>query len=243
MSDFSRAIESYWHQSFHTGDLLFRSDALTVTANPDLRASRRLMLLQTSDDKVEAVLTPALADKLDLSHDQQDLTVALLRQKLHDAQVKLHGADNLFYFPESALQALHRELPPDNVRAASRGRRGGVRRVPVERIAAGPGRRLRRARPLGGVRRLRAGTSGLRRQHVSLGRRKIADVGVLTLPPFRGNGHARGVIRAISGHAVAQAHEPQYRCQLDNAASVALAKSSGLSLFGTWDVISSESVD
>jgi hypothetical protein len=30
--------------------------------------------------------------------------------------------------------------------------------------------------------------------------------------------------------------EPQYRCQLDNHASVALAKACGLTLFGKWVV-------
>jgi predicted GNAT family acetyltransferase len=71
----------------------------------------------------------------------------------------------------------------------------------------------------------------------------IADVGVLTLPPFRGNGHARRVVRAISAHALAHGYEPQYRCQLDNVASAALARAAGLALYGEWDVISSETVD
>jgi hypothetical protein len=66
---------------------------------------------------------------------------------------------------------------------------------------------------------------------------------VLTLPPFRGNGHARRVIPAISGHALAQGYEPQYRCQLDDVASAALAKAAGLTVDGEWDVISSETVD
>ncbi len=71
--------------------------------------------------------------------------------------------------------------------------------------------------------------------------RMIADVGVLTLPPFRGKGHARGVVRAISGHALALGYEPQYRCQLDNVASGALARAAGLTLYGRWDVISTPS--
>jgi RimJ/RimL family protein N-acetyltransferase len=69
---------------------------------------------------------------------------------------------------------------------------------------------------------------------------KIADVGVLTLSPFRGQGHARRVVRAISRHAYRLGYEPQYRCQLDNVASVALAKAAGLTLYGKWDVMSFE---
>ncbi|MNW69357.1 hypothetical protein D3C74_483430 [compost metagenome] len=37
-------------------------------------------------------------------------------------------------------------------------------------------------------------------------------------------------------HALSRGLEPQYRCQLDNVASVALAAASGLALFGTWEV-------
>ena len=59
---------------------------------------------------------------------------------------------------------------------------------------------------------------------------------MLTLAPFRGLGHGRGVVRSISRYARLQGYEPQYRCQLDNQASVSLAGAAGLSLFGTWDV-------
>jgi len=70
---------------------------------------------------------------------------------------------------------------------------------------------------------------------------QIADIGVLTLTPFRGKGHARKVVRAISKYACEQGYEPQYRCQLDNHASVLLAKAAGLTLLGKWDVISPDS--
>lgn len=66
----------------------------------------------------------------------------------------------------------------------------------------------------------------------------LADLGVLTLPPYRGQGHARRVVRAISRHALARQYEPQYRCQLDSHASVAAVESAGLTRFGTWDVVS-----
>ena len=70
---------------------------------------------------------------------------------------------------------------------------------------------------------------------------QIADLGVLTLVPFRGKGHARTVVRAICKHAYEQGYEPQYRCQLDNHASASVAKAAGLTLFGRWEVISPDS--
>src|SRR3954449_2537397 len=65
----------------------------------------------------------------------------------------------------------------------------------------------------------------------------LADLGVLTLPAYRGRGLAKATVRALSAAALDQGYEPQYRCQLDNAPSVALARSAGFERFGTWDVI------
>lgn len=72
---------------------------------------------------------------------------------------------------------------------------------------------------------------------------QIVDTGVLTLPPFRGKGHAHNVVRVISRYAYEQGFEPQYRCQLDNQASVALAKAAGLTLFGKWQLVSPDSAN
>lgn len=65
----------------------------------------------------------------------------------------------------------------------------------------------------------------------------LADIGVITLPASRGRGLGRDTVRAISAAARALGHEPQYRCQLDNAASVALAEAAGFVHFGQWRVI------
>ncbi len=63
-----------------------------------------------------------------------------------------------------------------------------------------------------------------------------ADLGVITLPDSRGRGLARATVRAISALALQQGYEPQYRCQLDNAASLALARGSGFRALGDWSV-------
>jgi predicted GNAT family acetyltransferase len=65
----------------------------------------------------------------------------------------------------------------------------------------------------------------------------LADTGVLTLPDYRGRGYAAATVRALSAEALRRGYEPQYRCQVDNLASVAVARSAGLTLFGTWEVV------
>lgn len=69
---------------------------------------------------------------------------------------------------------------------------------------------------------------------------RLADLGVITLPAFRGRGLATRTVRAISAQAIADGYEPQYRCQLDNAASIALAAAAGFARFGEWDVMTSD---
>lgn len=240
MSEFSKTIESFWQESFLAGDSIFRSDSLTINANLDQQANRQLMLLETADGKLTASMTPALADRLGL-YQQQDLTPALLRQKLQDNNIQLHGADYVFHFTVSERHALLQEPQPDNLRQLG----------PTDELVFAEFQS-------------NASEQDLDNAYVELDHRavfgsfeqdslvcaasmypwhdqKIADVGVLTLPSFRNRGHARRVIRAISRHAYTQGYEPQYRCQLDNAASVALAKAVGLTPYCKWDVISSGS--
>lgn len=69
---------------------------------------------------------------------------------------------------------------------------------------------------------------------------RLADLGVITLPAFRGRGVGRVTVRAMSAEALRRGYEPQYRCQLDNAASVALARAAGFTRLGAWEVIDTE---
>ncbi|WP_296194433.1 GNAT family N-acetyltransferase [uncultured Microbacterium sp.] len=66
---------------------------------------------------------------------------------------------------------------------------------------------------------------------------RLADPGVITLPEFRGRGLGRVTVRALCAEAIARGYEPQYRCQIDSAASVALANAAGFVRFGAWEII------
>jgi len=65
----------------------------------------------------------------------------------------------------------------------------------------------------------------------------LADMGVLTLPEARGRGHARQLAHAMAMSAQAAGLQPQYRCRLDNTASIITAERSGLRAFADWDTI------
>lgn len=63
----------------------------------------------------------------------------------------------------------------------------------------------------------------------------LADVGVITHPAHRGRGHAVAVVRALAQAILERDHEPQYRCQLDNTASVRVAHSARFTPLGEWE--------
>lgn len=237
---FSQTITDFWRAQFLNGDVLYSDEVFTVAINPDLDEDNRVMLLETAEGRVMAVLTPALADKSGL-YQGQDLSEATFRRKLNEAGVKLHGADYLCYFSEDDKNVLLQE----NLE-------GDLRRLTEQDDA------------VFSQFQSSASEQDLDDAYVELDHwavfgsfdenrlvcaasmypwdnSKIADLGVLTLTPFRGKGHARKVVRSISKYAYDQGYEPQYRCQLDNLASTALAKAAGLTLFGKWDVVSPDS--
>jgi RimJ/RimL family protein N-acetyltransferase len=233
---FPAGITDYWTHAFRAESLYSADDSLSFSINPALDEARVLMLLQTTTGHTWASMTPQLAEHLGLSPDTR-LSAPELRQRIADAGLCLHGEDGLFYLaqtenePQMAARstASVRQLQSVDAaafavfRAAVSEEDFDAAYVELDHWAAfgafvGPNLVCAAsAYPWGGA--------------------SIADLGVLTLPEFRGQGHARHVVRALCHHALTQGYEPQYRCQLDNAASIALARSAGFTRFGSWDVI------
>jgi len=240
---FSQTITDYWREQFLNGDILYSDAVFTVAINPDLNEDSRVMVLETTDGRVMAVLTPAMADKVGLNQ-QEELSEEIFRRKLKEAGVTLHGADYLFYFSEADKNVLLQE----NLE-------GDFRRLTEQDDAV-----FSEFESSASEQDLDDASVGLDHWAVfgSFEQNRlvcaasmypweddvqIADLGVMTLTPFRGKGHARKVVRTICKYAYDQGYEPQYRCQLENHASTLLAKASGLKLFGKWDVISPDSTD
>ncbi|MGO4185444.1 GNAT family N-acetyltransferase [Paenibacillus sp. TAF43_2] len=241
MSLFSQTITDFWKAPFLNGDVLYSDDVFTVATNDDLSEDRRVMLLESSDGRVMAILTAALAEKIGL-YQGQDLSESTFRRKLKEAGVALHGADYLFYFSEA-----------DKYKLLQENQDGVLRQLTVQDdLIFSEFQSLASEQDLDDAyveldhwavfgsfeqNRLASAASMYPWENV-----QIADLGVLTLTSFRGKGHARKVVRTISKYAYSQGYEPQYRCQLDNQASTSLAKAAGLTLFGKWEVISPESI-
>lgn len=235
---FSQTITDYWKSQFLNGDVIYRDENFTVTINPDLSEDSRVMVLEITDGRVLAVLTPEMVDKLDLSKGQE-LSELVFRQKLNEAGVALHGADYLFYFSEVEKNVLLQESLEGTLRQLTEQDDA----IFSEFVSSASEQDLDDAyveldhwAVFGSFEQnslVCAASMYPWKEDV-----QIADLGVLTLTIFRGKGHARKVVRSICKYAFEQGYEPQYRCQLDNEASTVLAKAAGLTLFGKWDVIS-----
>ncbi|MFE4835876.1 GNAT family N-acetyltransferase [Arthrobacter sp. NPDC056691] len=242
MTSFSRTVNEFWRTPFDNGDVLSDDDSFRLIINPRLSHERRVTVLRTNEGKVMAALTPALAYKLDL-HQRRPLSEPAFRLALKVGAIRLHSPDCLFYYPDPSKADLLRQ-DAGGVRHLLRGRDGALFE---EFQSAAPERDLAEAY----VELDHWAVFGCldHGQLVSAASMypwegaHIADIGILTLPAFRGNGHAKRVVRAISAYAFDQGYEPQYRCQRENHASKTLAASAGLEIFGEWEVIAPSGFD
>ena len=231
MTGFPSSIAAYWDRVFGELPVTDRGSVLCAISE-DISVRRAVMMLTTSDGHSRAVLRPEVADRAGIA-DASLLPLEEVVELLRAAGVVLHDPDYLFYLPTDApsrIDATHhvRQLTEAD-RSAFDIFYGSASEQDHEDafveldhwavFGCFDGGRLVSAASLclweGGA---------------------IADLGVLTLSDARGRGHARDVVRSIASFARHQGLEPQYRCQTDNHASVALAKASGLSLVGTWIV-------
>ncbi|MUL80165.1 GNAT family N-acetyltransferase [Mycolicibacterium sp. CBMA 226] len=240
MPDFSPVVTDYWAAAF-SGKPLHRNENMTITVSPELDDDERVTVLRTAEDhSVSIAVTPDVAEVL-TKHIAAlgNPTVTHIRAALAAHRIVLNGADNVFYLSESAAGDILDDTAPTNVRpltdddadiftsfkaAVSEADWDGAY-VELDHWAV-------------------FGAFDEHDRLVSIGSMypwddefPLADIGVLTLGPARGQGHAKTLVRAMFRYALNEGYEPQYRCQLDNAASIKLAASVGLQLFGQWETV------
>ncbi len=241
MAQFSPEIANHWRATFSSGTVMEGEGGFTVAITSALDDDSEAMVLKTADRKVMAAVTPALAEKLAMSA-RRDLSEPVFLRMLQEAGITLHDADYIFYLAEGEKAALLRERPASSVRLLT----ADDAAVFAAFQSSAPEEDLDAAYVeldhwlvFGAFEgdRLACAASMYPWKEES----RLVDMGILTLATHRGKGHARSVVRAISRHALGQGYEPQYRCQLDNPASAALAKAAGLTLFGEWQPVSPSS--
>lgn len=209
---------------------------LLVVVDDSLPPPRALMAIERPRGGGVVRLTPHHATVLGLEEGSR-VEVADVRSAAAAAGIALHDPDHLFYLPVEEQEILRIEGAPEGTRGLTDSDAAAF----AEFTSAAPPDELAEAfieldhwLVFGTV------VDGRIVAAASLypwNGTHLADLGVLTLPAYRGSGLARRTVRAASAAALAVGYEPQYRCQLENTASVALAASAGFERFGTWHVI------
>lgn len=211
---FSATVTGHWIPEGEpaTGD----PRSLRVVVDALLPANRSLMVLELVDGGGFVRATPERAAALGFSADDR-VDLAQVRSAAAVAGIALHDPDQLFYLPVDELRQLSTEAPAEGTRRLTEADAQEF----ADFAAAAPPEGLDEAfveldhwLVFGTVvdDRIVAAASTYPWNGTQL-----ADLGVLTLPSYRGNGLARRTVRALSAAVVTAGYEPQYRCRLDNA--------------------------
>lgn len=237
MSGFAAVVDEFWGASEATGEVVHRDASLVLVIDPTVDASAPVSIVRRIAGATTVTLSPLLGEQLEVRA-LHDVSEAGILSALSEADVQLHDADNLYYFGDAARAQLAGHPNAVGVRQLSASDAAAFERF--ESQASEQDREdafveLDHWTVFGAFEgELLVAAASAYPWHGS----RLADIGVLTLPEFRGRGHARAVVRALARAAITAGYEPQYRCQLDNAGSIALAASAGLTSYGTWQTVS-----
>lgn len=234
MSNYPRPILDYWRKAFEGTVVKIEAD-LTLSLVHTLSRKRPAMMLEGADGSVQAAITPELATAIDLETTGASATA--LRERLTNEGIAFHDPDFLFYLPADAAAEAGHSAPARRLTENDRAVFDTFYATASEQDREDSYVELDQWAVFGcfdGDRLVSAASAILWDDS------PVADLGVLTLPDARGKGYARAAVGSLSGFARQQGYEPQYRCQMDNQASVALAKACGFELFGKWIVASGE---
>ena len=230
---FSTIITDFWMRGVA---LTARPDRVHVVVDPTLTESRSASLMTVIDGPRVLALSPERARVLGLEHghdhEPQHVTAALIA-----ASVTLNDPDDVFHFSATDARTLVEQPPAPGVRALTQDEQAEFDRF----IADAPDDDVDEAfveldhwLVFGCfVDDRLVSAASMYPWDGSM----LADTGVLTLPANRGRGYGAATVRGLSARALQLGYEPQYRCRIDNVGSVSLARSAGLTLFGTWEVV------
>ncbi|MCD2526864.1 MULTISPECIES: GNAT family N-acetyltransferase [Providencia] len=228
-------IAAYWLKEKTSGECYLNQSDLAVYVNAHIDEDYLAVAIQ-EQNKYWLSLHPQLCAKLSITPDLTREVAEILRDTLAE---QWHGADQFFYFSQEALSKLQQQQILSDIRVLTNIDAAVFQsfcEASSEDDLEGASVELDHWLVYGlfSNDQLIAVASMYPWDDEKLA---IADLGVLTLSEHRGKGHARELASAICKVALEKGYQPQYRCQLDNTASLALANSLGLIPYIKWDVI------
>lgn len=232
---FAPAVTDFWTPA-RPGHPDLAAGHLRVVVDDTLPANRSVSVLELSGGGGAVTVTPAQAERLDLV-DGSGSTAGDVLEALRRAGVAMNDPDLLFYLPLDTHPELAEGVTPADLRRLEQGDASAFRHFEQ----AAPADDLDEAfveldhwLVFGCFDRERLVCAA---SMIPWRGSRLADLGVITLRDHRGRGLARQTVRALCASALAAGYEPQYRCQVDNTASAALAASVGFRRYGLWHVV------
>ncbi|QTC87845.1 GNAT family N-acetyltransferase [Brevundimonas pondensis] len=240
---FPTPVADHWREAFAKGDLLYADETFRLSVSDDLKDEEQLgQILETAAGTVHALIRPALARRLNVSG-KESLSLELFRQRTQEAGARFHGADHLFYFPANATTETRAPLSPETARRLTAADEGMFTAFCADITEADMDAAYVELDHWSVFGAFHQGELAGVASMYPWGESRLLDMGVLTAPPFRGQGHAGRLIRLMHQVAREGGFALQYRCQLDNHPSVAAAASTGMKAFGRWDIIFDNAAD
>lgn len=228
----SPAVDAFW-SDLVAGEVLAEAQGYRLTAAP--AGQYRAVVVERPGHPVQARVLEPVAQALDMRA-RPAWSLEALRERMREAGLALSGPGYVHHVEQHvAAQLLAEALPhvrqlgPDDAEAFAafhaQASEADREEASVELdhwavVGAFEGDEL-------------AAVSSAYPWHGSL----LADIGVLTIARFRGWGHARAVVRAMSRIALERGLQPLYRCDVDNLASAGVARAAGMVRVGTLDAL------
>jgi RimJ/RimL family protein N-acetyltransferase len=233
MTEFRSNAHAFWQNACGLSGHTAQEPEFSIHIADKIPFGYPIMKLHRDDDKIFIIMTPELAKELTIS---KNSSLQELDQALHDAHMKWYDEDGLYYLSEDNQSRLLQRGDHKGVRELTevdsklfsdfekRNSKQDIDDVEVD---------LENEAIFGFIHENSLECAG---DYYLWSNSNIADIGVLTVPSWRGRGLASKVVESLCRHALAQGRIPQYRCQLDNTASIGVANRLGFQRYGLWTV-------
>ena len=266
---FAQAVADYWNVPPIRGDVILEGSGVTIVSDPSLPDNRRVshLVLPSGGDlfalrpEVASALTPDLAalreattgevpggdatrGEVPGSGDAPGSGARLadrIAGRLEELGERFHDWEYVFYLPLQVRESLAATSAGDGIRALTADDAEAF--AAFHAACSEPDREeafveLDHWLVAGFV--APDGRIGCVASVYPWDGSRLADVGILTAPEFRGRGLGAQVVAHASRLTLAAGYEPQYRCQLSNAASRATGERAGFELFTRWRAVTGE---
>lgn len=237
---FVEEIHTYWRSQMVQGSIIHLDEVFTLVSNSTLEDAYKVMILEMTNKHTMAVATPLVTDYLKL-RELEEYSISSFRETIKKCEPKLHTPDYIYYLPYNKVPNTRNTEDDIEIRVLSidqdKDAFNKFESECSEEDLDGAYVSLKHWVVYGafdGDRLIGAASVYL------WDNTKLADLGVIINEQYRDRGIATRLVQVICSHVIDKGYVPQYRCQIDNQPSIALAEAVGFSLFGQLEVMVEE---